>query len=90
MIFKGKKILKVYEGKKGCACGCNGNYYTVPGAEGRLAELNYPPTPTDRDKSIEVINALRKFDAMGMAPDDVGNGFWLDISDDLVLAAVYG
>lgn len=26
--IQGKKILRVYSGKPGCGCGCNGAYYT--------------------------------------------------------------
>ena len=51
------KILKVYNGRIGCMCGCNG-YYRVPAVNKDLAskERGYPYSDEDvSDRSVRII-----------------------------------
>lgn len=51
------KIVKVYNGKVGCMCGCNG-YYKVPAVNKDLAskERGYPYSDEDvSDRSVKII-----------------------------------
>jgi len=51
------KILKVYNGKMGCMCGCNG-YYRVPAVNKDLAskDRGYPYSDEDvSDRSVSII-----------------------------------
>ncbi len=51
-------VLKAYDGRRGCMCGCNGRYYVRPETKAQASEKRgYPYTAAEVD-AVEVARIL--------------------------------